>query len=220
MFETLIGVLQFFFHIDRYLSAAIQTYGVLIYLIIFLIIFLETGIVVTPFFPGDSMIFAAGAFAAIGSLNVWLIWILLCIAAVGGDTLNYWIGHYVGPKIFKHKEHWFMRKDYLKKTNQFYEEHGGKTIILARFMPVIRTFAPFVAGIGKMDYKKFFEYNALGGIGWVSLFVFAGYLFGNMPIVKENLTIFIAIIIATSVIPPIYEYIKNKINKKRKKITI
>jgi len=212
MFELLLNFINFFLHLDKYLGIAIQAYGVYVYLILFLIIFMETGFVVTPILPGDSMIFAAGTFAALGSLNPIIIFVLLSIAAIAGDTVNYWIGHFVGPKVFSRKNR-FLKKEYLIKTKNFYQEHGGKTIIIARFIPIIRTFAPFVAGIGKMDYKKFFVYNVFGGIFWVALFTFGGYFFGELSFVKNNFSAVIMAIIIISILPAIIEYIKEKMKK-------
>ncbi len=192
-------------HIDKYLSAIIKTHGPLTYLILFIIIFLETGFVITPFLPGDSLLFVAGAFAAQGSVNILLLFIILALAAILGDTVNYWIGNYFGKGMEKSK---FIKPEYINKTQNFYDKYGGKTIILARFVPIIRTFAPFVAGIGKMEYRKFISFNIIGGIIWVALFLFTGYFFGAIPIIKENLSIVIIIIIAISLIPIIIEYLK------------
>jgi membrane-associated protein len=206
---------EFIIHIDIHLSEIIRSYGVWTYLILFLIIFCETGLVVTPFLPGDSLLFAAGTFAARGDFNVTLLCILLSIAAVLGDTVNYWIGSFVGPKIF-HKEHVrFLNKEYLDRTHKFYEKYGGKTIIIARFVPIIRTFAPFVAGIGNMTYWHFVSYNVIGGIVWIAAFVFAGFYFGNIPIVKNNFTMVIFAIIIISILPGLIEFMRQrKINKK------
>jgi membrane-associated protein len=206
---------EFIMHIDVHLSEIIQSYGVWTYLILFLIIFCETGLVVTPFLPGDSLLFAAGTFAARGDFSVMWLCILLSIAAVLGDTVNYWIGSFVGPKIF-HKEHVrFLNKEYLDRTHKFYEKYGGKTIIIARFVPIIRTFAPFVAGIGSMTYWHFISYNVVGGIIWIMAFVFAGYYFGNIPMVKSNFTMVIFAIIIISILPGVIEFIRqHRINKK------
>ena len=217
--DTLLQLVKFLFefiiHIDVHLSEIIQSYGVWTYLILFLIIFCETGLVVTPFLPGDSLLFAAGTFAARGDFNVMWLCILLSIAAVLGDTVNYWIGSFVGPKIF-HKEHVrFLNKEYLDRTHKFYEKYGGKTIIIARFVPIIRTFAPFVAGIGSMTYWHFISYNVIGGIVWIVAFVFAGYYFGNIPMVKNNFTMVIFAIIIISILPGVIEFIRqHRINKK------
>jgi membrane-associated protein len=206
---------EFIIHIDVHLSEIIQSYGVWTYLILFLIIFCETGLVVTPILPGDSLLFAAGTFAARGDFNVMWLFILLSIAAVLGDTVNYWIGSFVGPKIF-HKEHVrFLNKEYLNRTHQFFEKYGGKTIIIARFVPIIRTFAPFVAGIGSMTYWHFISYNVIGGIVWIAAFVFAGYYFGNITMVKNNFTMVIFAIIIISILPGVIEFIRqHRMNKK------
>ena len=200
-------LVDFILHLDVHLNSIIQNFGIWTYLILFLIIFLETGIVITPFLPGDSLLFAAGSFAALGSLNVWVLFITLTLAAILGDTLNYWIGHYIGPRAFSGNIR-FLKKEYLDRTHEFYEKHGGKTIILARFIPIIRTFAPFVAGVGTMKYRKFISYNVIGGIIWVAIFIFLGYFFGNIPFVKKNFEFVIFGIIAISFIPPIYEFLK------------
>jgi membrane-associated protein len=184
------------------------------YLILFLIIFAETGFVVTPFLPGDSLIFAAGALAAsLGVLNPWLLFGLLTVAAILGDSVNYAIGHAIGPRVFREDVR-FLKREYLDRTHEFYEKHGGKTIILARFMPIIRTFAPFVAGVGAMTYQKFITYNVVGGIVWVGLFTFLGYFFGNIPAVQHNFTYVILGIIFVSVLPPIYEVLRSRSKKK------
>jgi membrane-associated protein len=176
---------------------------------LFLIIFLETGFVIMPFLPGDSLLFASGTFSAIGSLNVWLLWLIVFVAAVLGDTVNYWIGNKVGPRVFD-QDIRFLKREYLEKTQQFYEKHGGKTIILARFVPIVRTFAPFVAGIGTMNYGRFFTYNVVGAFLWASIFIFLGYFFGNIPVVKDNFELAIFGIILISVVPMIIEYFRNR----------
>lgn len=205
------NIIDFIFHIDKYLNVLIQKYGGLVYLFLFIIISLETGLVITPFLPGDSLLFVAGTFAATGSLNVYMLFLLLSLAAIIGDTVNYWIGNYFGEKIFSK----FIKKEHMEKTRSFYDKYGKKTIILARFIPIIRTFAPFVAGIGRMNYLTFLIYNIIGGISWVALFIFAGYFFGAVPFVKDNLTIIILIIIFASFIPAFIEYIKHRIKNKR-----
>jgi membrane-associated protein len=202
-------LVDFILHLDVHLNAIIQNFGIWTYLILFLIIFLETGVVVTPFLPGDSLLFAAGSFAALGSLNVWVLFIILTLAAILGDTLNYWIGHYVGPRAFSGNVR-FLKKEYMDRTHGFYEKHGGKTIILARFIPIIRTFAPFVAGIGAMDYPRFFLFNVTGAVLWVALFTFGGYFFGNLPFVQDNFTIVILVIIVISVLPGVFEFLRDK----------
>lgn len=201
-----------FLHIDKFLGAFIGEYGLFIYLILFIIIFCETGLVIIPFLPGDSLLFAAGAFAALGDLNIVILIIFLGLAAILGDTVNYHIGRYLGPKVLK-DDNKFLKKEYIDKTNKFYETYGGKTIILARFMPIIRTFAPFVAGVGKMNYKKFITFNAIGGIVWVSGILLIGYSFGNIPFVEKNFSIVIIAIIMISLLPAVFELIKNKFFK-------
>jgi len=207
LINTFIEILM---HLDRHLDLVIRSYGTWTYGILFLIIFLETGLVVTPFLPGDSLLFAGGTFAALGSLDVkWLI-ISLSTAAIAGDTVNYWIGNVVGPKVFNKERSRFLNKKYLHRTHQFYERYGGKTIILARFIPIIRTFAPFVAGIGTMTYRRFIIYNVSGGIAWVTLFVLGGYMFGNIPVVKQNFSIAIFAIIILSILPGIIEFLRHR----------
>ncbi len=203
-------IIDFLLHLDKYLGAIIQDFGALTYLILFLVIFCETGLVITPFLPGDSLIFAAGAFSALGSLNVYWLFLLISAAAIIGDTVNYWAGHFFGPKIFKKETGIFLNKKYLDQTAQFYEKHGGKTIIIARFIPIIRTFAPFVAGIGQMNYWRFISYNVFGGIFWVGLFTFGGYFFGTLPLVKNNFTLVIAAIIIISFLPMIIEFLRHR----------
>jgi membrane-associated protein len=208
--ELIKAIIDILLHLDKHLDLVIRNYGFWTYGIFFLIIFLETGLVVTPFLPGDSLLFAAGAFAALGSLDTkWLI-VLLSIAAIAGDTLNYWIGYIVGPKVFSKEKSRFLNKDYLYRTHQFYERYGGKTIILARFIPIIRTFAPFVAGIGSMTYGRFIAYNIAGGIGWVAIFVLGGYFFGNIPSIKQNFSLVIAAIIFLSILPGIIEFLRHR----------
>ena len=213
--EMIKTVFDIFMHLDRHLVSVIQDYGVWTYLILFLIIFCETGLVVTPILPGDSLLFAAGAFAAIGALDVLWLFGLLTVAAVAGDTLNYWAGHYLGPKVFHKKDVRFLNREYLDRTHRFYEKHGGKTIIIARFMPIIRTFAPFVAGIGKMTYIRFIGYNVSGGILWIASFVFGGYYFGNIPMVKKNFTLVIVAIIVLSVLPGVIEFLRHRLKASR-----
>jgi membrane-associated protein len=207
---SILEIANFLIHIDKFAVMAIETYGLWTYLILFLIIFVETGVVIAPFLPGDSLIFIAGAVtASSNTMNIFLLFILLCIAAIAGDTLNYWVGHKAGKKLYQSR---FFRKDYLKKTEEFYHKHGGKTIILARFIPIIRTFAPFVAGVGGMDYTRFLAFNVVGGISWVFIFLMGGYFFGNIPIVQNNLTLIIWLVIFVSLIPPLFQLIKSKIN--------
>ncbi len=198
--ELLRQFVDVFVHLDRHLAAVIGTYGTWTYLLLFLIVFCETGLVVTPFLPGDSLLFAAGTFAALGSLSPWVLFAALAAAAVLGDTVNYWIGKLIGPRAFTGTVR-FLKQEHLRKTEAFYERHGRKTIILARFVPIVRTFAPFVAGIGSMNYPVFLAYNVIGGVAWVALCVFSGYFFGNIPAVRKNFSIAILVIIAISVIP-------------------
>jgi membrane-associated protein len=213
--ELIQYLVDFVLHLDKHLNEIIQNFGVWTYLILFVIIFLETGLVVTPFLPGDSLLFAAGSFAALGSLNVFVLFVLLSFAAILGDTVNYMIGHYIGPRAFSGNIR-FLKVEYLDRTHEFYERHGGKTIILARFIPIIRTFAPFVAGIGAMTYPKFLVYNVVGGVLWVGLFVFGGYYFGNLPIVKENFALVILAIIFISVLPGVIEFFRERARASRK----
>ncbi len=210
--DIIIYFIDFFVHLDKYLPAIIKSFGIWSYVIVFLVIFCETGLVVTPILPGDSLLFALGSFAALGALNIELLLILLCIAAIAGDTVNYAIGHIIGPKIFQYENNRFFKKEYLEKTHQFYEKHGGKTIIIARFMPIIRTFAPFVAGVGAMTYPKFILYNITGGIAWVCTFLLGGYFFGNIPSVKNNFTVVIIVIVIISVLPGFIEYWRQRRN--------
>lgn len=203
---------DFILHLDTHLAELVSQYGVLTYVILFLIVFAETGFVVTPFLPGDSLLFAAGALAALGSLHVGIIIFLLIVAAILGDTVNYWIGYYFGKKIVDHPKIPFINQEHIDKTEQFYKKYGGKTIILARFVPIVRTFAPFVAGVGSMEYGKFITYNVIGGIVWVSIFTTLGYFFGNLAFIKENFHYAIFAIIGLSIVPMIYEYIQHKRN--------
>lgn len=201
---------DFLLHLDIHLNDLITAYGTWTYAILFLIIFCETGLVITPFLPGDSLLFAAGAFAAAGSLDAgWLV-VLLSVAAIVGNIVNYWIGHYLGPRILRHGNVRFLNKHYLERTHRFYEKHGGKTIVIARFLPIIRTFAPFVAGIGFMSYARFMVYNVAAGVFWVGIFIFGGYYFGNLPVVRNNFSAVIAAIIVISTLPALIEYIRHK----------
>ncbi len=204
-----LNFLQIITEADKILISLTQQFGIWIYPILFLIIFLETGFVIAPFLPGDSLLFTAGAIAALGSLNIIFLFLILILAAVLGDNVNYFVGKYVGLKALNYG---FQRK-YLSKTQKFYEKHGGKTIILARFMPFVRTFAPFVAGVGKMDYSKFFIYNIVGGILWVSLFLFMGFYFGNLPFIKENFSLLVIAIIIISILPIIIKIVVDKFRK-------
>ncbi len=205
-------LIDLFLHLDTHLHTLILQYGTVTYVILFMVIFGETGLVVTPFLPGDSLLFAAGTFAAKGSFNLHILIILLAVAAVLGDTVNYWIGHFIGPKIFEKENVRFLKKEYLERTHKFYEKYGGKTIIIARFIPIVRTFAPFVAGIGSMNYSKFIIYNVIGGVIWVLLFTLGGYYFGNITFVKQNFSIAILTIIFISILPGIIEFIRHKMS--------
>jgi membrane-associated protein len=214
-------ILQFFIdfvlHIDVHLAELVQNYGVWIYGILFLIIFCETGLVATPFLPGDSLLFVAGTLAALGSnhINVHLMVLLLIAAAILGDASNYFIGKFFGKKLFRNPNSKIFKQSYLDKTHEFYERHGGKTIIIARFVPIVRTFAPFVAGMGKMTYVHFFSFNVIGGACWVPLFMYAGYFFGEMDFVKHNLSLLIIAIIFVSLLPGIFEIVRQKIKSKK-----
>jgi membrane-associated protein len=215
--EFIKSLIDLFLHLDKHLNEVIQSYGLWTYLILFLIVFCETGLVVTPILPGDSLLFAAGALSATtGSpLNIWVLFLLISIAAIVGDTVNYFIGSYLGPKVFSQEKSRFFKKEHLIRTQKFYEKYGGKTIIIARFIPIIRTFAPFVAGIGTMNYWRFITYNIVGGIFWVAICLTAGYLFGNIPIVKNNFSIVILAIAFLSILPPIIEFIRNRSQAKK-----
>ena len=208
-------LLSFLLHVDDHLLEFIKNYGVWIYAILFLIIFVETGLVVMPFLPGDSLLFAAGALAAsTGAMNPWILIILLFVAAVLGDTLNYQIGKYIGPRVFEIDSR-FINKQHLIKTQQFFEKHGGKTIIFARFIPFARTFVPFVAGAGSMNYKFFLSFNVVGGFLWIASFITLGYMFGNVPVIKDNFTYLIFGIIILSVLPPVIEFMRHKFAKNK-----
>ncbi len=209
--NILTDLLDLFLHLDEHLTVVTQTYGSLTYFFLFLVIFMETGLVITPFLPGDSLLFAAGALAALPGtgLNVGLLFLLLFAAAVIGDTVNYWIGKAIGPRVFE-QNYRFLKREYLERTQAFYAKHGGKTIILARFVPIVRTFAPFVAGVGTMSYRQFILFNIIGGLLWTLLFIFGGYFFGNIPIVKENFEFVILGIIFISVLPMFIEWYRGR----------
>ncbi len=214
--DLIYSLIDFILHIDDHLVEIVNNYQTWTYLILFLIIFAETGLVVTPFLPGDSLLFATGAIIAKPEtdLNVFLMWGLLMVAGILGDLVNYHIGKYIGPKAFSGK-YKFLKKEYLDKTEKFYEKYGGKTIIYARFVPIVRTFAPFVAGVGSMSYAKFASYNIIGAILWVTSFLFIGYFFGGLPIIKDNFTLVVFAIIILLILPPIIEVIKEKYGKKK-----
>lgn len=212
--QFVMGLVNFILHIDTHLAEIISQYGMATYAFLFIIIFAETGFVFTPFLPGDSLLFAAGAFAALGDLGLLGILGTLCVAAVLGDTVNYWIGHFFGEKLIANPRI-PIKKEHIEKTQKFFEKYGGKTIILARFVPIVRTFAPFVAGVGKMNYGKFISFNIIGGISWVMLFTLAGFFFGNIPSVKENFTVVILVIIGISVVPMVFEVVKHKLESSK-----
>jgi membrane-associated protein len=208
--EMIIKFFDMLLHLDKYIDLLIRDYGMWTYLIFFIIVFCETGLVVTPFLPGDSLLFVAGTFAALGSLNLTWLLVLLTIAAILGDTINYWIGNYIGPKVFQMQNSRVFRKEYLDRTHQFYEKYGPITIVIGRFIPIIRTFAPFLAGVGSMTYGKFLVYNVVGGILWIASFTLGGYFFGNLPFVKKNFTLVIVAIIVISVMPTVIEYLRQR----------
>jgi len=208
-------IFDFIIHIDVHLGTIISTYGLVTYIILFGIIFMETGLVFTPFLPGDSLLFAAGAFAALGSLNIFVLWIVLLLAAWIGNSSNYWIGHFFGKKIVAHPKI-PIDEEHIRETKKFFDRYGGKTIVLARFMPFFRTFAPFVAGVSRMDYKQFISYDLIGGFSWVTIGVFAGYFFGNIKIVRENFSLVIIGVILISLVPIVVEYVKHRRHANRK----
>lgn len=211
--ELLSQFVDLFLHLDRHLAALVANYGTWVYAILFLIVFCETGLVVMPLLPGDSLLFVAGTLAGAGHLDPVLLGLLLMVAAILGDTVNYAIGRHVGPAVFRNEQARFFKREYLLRTQAFYEKHGGKTIIIARFIPIIRTFAPFVAGVGTMAYRRFLSFNVVGGIAWVVMFVGAGYFFGDLPVVKQNLTLFIFAIIVLSIMPGVIEYLRHRYAK-------
>jgi membrane-associated protein len=196
-----------------HLAELVEKTGSVSYVVIFLIIFMETGLVVTPFLPGDSLLFGLGAIAATGVFNIWVLYLILILAAVTGDSVNYWIGKRIGPKAYESKSR-FLNKNNLDKAHRFYEKHGGKAIIISRFVPVVRSFAPFIAGIAGMDYREFLSFNLIGGVAWISLFLWAGYLFGNIPFVKQNFDLVIILIVIVSLIPVLIEYLKSRSENK------
>jgi membrane-associated protein len=211
--DIILALVDFIIHIDVHLASITSSYGLWAYAILFLIVFAETGLVVAPFLPGDSLLFAAGAICAIGTLDVGLLVLLLIVAAILGDSLNYSIGRRFGDAIVRSRLGRFIRPAYIQRTQAFYERHGGKTIILARFMPIVRTFAPFVAGVGNMHYPRFLLYNVIGGIVWVAGFALLGYWFGNMPAIKKNFSLVILAIIVLSVMPGIVEYVRHRMRR-------
>lgn len=210
--DIIMNLVNFILHIDTHLVQLLATYGMATYAIIFGIIFIETGLVLTPFLPGDSLLFAAGAMSAIGSFNIWIILPLIILAAIAGDNSNYWIGHFFGEKMIANPKI-PIRKEHIEKTQRFFEKYGKKTIILARFVPIVRTFTPFVAGVGKMNYRTFLPFDIAGGIAWVSIFILAGFFFGNIPSIKHNFSLVIIAIILVSVVPMVVEAVKHKLKK-------
>jgi membrane-associated protein len=214
--EFLAYILDIFIHLDMHLSGLIAQFGPYIYVILFIVIFSETGLVVAPFLPGDSLLFVIGAFAAKGDFELGLIFAVLSAAAITGNMVNYQMGRYLGPKVF-HGQTRFLKKEYLESTHKFYEKHGAKTIVIARFLPIIRTFAPFVAGIGRMNYTRFTIYNIIGCLAWLISFILGGYFFGNVPIVKQNLTIVILAIVVLSFVPSVIEFMRQRRNMRKSK---
>lgn len=208
-------VIDFILHIDQHLTALSAQYGMWIYAILFLIIFCETGLVATPFLPGDSLLFAAGGIAAVGRMNIHIMVLILLVAAIFGDAVNFMIGKYFGAKLFSNPDSKIFRRAYLEKTHAFYEKHGGKTIIIARFVPIVRTFAPFVAGMGDMHYGRFIRYNIIGALAWVLLFSYLGYFFANIPLVKNNLGLVLGAIIVISILPAVIEIVRAKYAAKK-----
>lgn len=208
-------VIDFILHIDQHLTSLSAQYGMWIYAILFLIIFCETGLVATPFLPGDSLLFAAGGIAAVGGMNIHIMVLILLVAAILGDAVNFMIGKYFGAKLFSNPDSKIFRRAYLEKTHAFYEKHGGKTIIIARFVPIVRTFAPFVAGMGNMHYGRFIRYNIIGALAWVLLFSYLGYFFANIPLVKNNLGLVLGAIIVISILPAIIEIVRAKYAAKK-----
>lgn len=213
--EIIKFLIDFILHIDVHLGQIISNYGIATYVILFLIIFMETGLVFTPFLPGDSLLFAAGAFAALNSLNIWVLLLIMTVAAILGDTANYWIGHFFGKKIVAHPKI-PIDETHIEETRKYFDKYGGKTIILARFMPFIRTFAPFVAGVSRMKYDQFLSYNVIGGILWVGIATLSGYFFGNIAFVKENFSLVIIGVILISLVPIVFELVSKKMKKKKK----
>ena len=212
--DLLSGLFDALVHLDKHLLEAVQSYGGWVYLLLFLIVFCETGLVVTPFLPGDSLLFVAGTVAGAGSMNVHLLVVLLIAAAVLGDSVNYAIGRWLGPRVFRRDDSWFFKRAYIERTHAYFDRYGGRTIVIARFIPIIRTYAPFVAGIGRMDYYRFLMFNVGGAVLWVALITYAGYLFGNVPIVKNNLTVVILGIILLSISPGIVEYLRHRLRQR------
>ena len=213
--EFVSALFQVFVHLDQHLLSVAQDYGVWVYLLLFLIVFCETGLVVTPFLPGDSLLFVAGTVSGAGAMNVHVLALLLTLSAVAGDSLNYAIGRWIGPRVFRRVDSWFFKRAYLERTHRFFERFGGRTIVIARFVPIVRTYAPFVAGVGQMDYRRFAAFNVSGAILWVGLIIYAGYLFGNVSVIKNNLSVVILGIILLSMSPGLVELVRHKLAARR-----
>jgi len=211
--EIVLPLLDLFLHLDKHLAALLQQYGPWIYLLLFLIVFCETGLVVAPFLPGDSLLFVAGALWAAAGMDVYALMATLIAAAMLGDNCNYWIGRYLGPRVFRWENSRFFNRKALDYTHAFYDRHGGKTVVLARFLPLVRTFAPFVAGVGRMHYPRFMSFSVIGALAWVVLLVYAGYFLGNIPVVRQNLTAVILVIIAISLAPLFIEFLKTRFRR-------
>jgi membrane-associated protein len=211
--ELIAQLVDIFLHLDNYLGTFLNDYGLWVYALLFVIIFAETGFVVTPFLPGDSLLFVAGTLAAGSGLDVqWLIPLLIA-ASFGGDNTNYWIGHHLGPRVFRHTDSRLLNREYLDRTRDFYNRHGGKTILLARFLPILRTFAPFVAGVGHMPYSRFLAFSFAGSVLWIGLFVLAGYFFGHLPVVRKNLTLVMLVIIVISILPGAIAWLRHRFGR-------
>jgi membrane-associated protein len=217
--ELITNFIDIILNLDKYLVELVSRYGTFSYAILFAIIFCETGLVVTPFLPGDSLLFAVGALASTGALDVYIVAVLLMLAAIIGDSTNYWIGYSVGPRVFSSESSRWLNRSHLERTHRFYEKYGVKTVVIARFMPIVRTFAPFVAGIGRMNYLRFLTFSVLGSILWIGSFVTAGYLFGNIPVVKDNFTLVVLAIIFISILPAVIEAVRARREKKEVKVS-
>jgi membrane-associated protein len=217
--ELITNFIDILLNLDKYLVELVSRYGTFSYAILFAIIFCETGLVVTPFLPGDSLLFAVGALASTGALDVYIVAVLLMLAAIIGDSTNYWIGYSVGPRVFSSESSRWLNRSHLERTHRFYEKYGVKTVVIARFMPIVRTFAPFVAGIGRMNYLRFLTFSVLGSILWIGSFVTAGYLFGNIPVVKDNFTLVVLAIIFISILPAVIEAVRARREKKEVKVS-
>jgi membrane-associated protein len=213
--ELLRQAVDLFLHLDEHLRSILEAYGGWTYAILFTVVFCETGLVVTPFLPGDSLLFAVGTFAAAGALDLWWSMLLLTAAAILGDTVNYWVGYALGPKLQREGKLRFVKREHLERTHRFYEKYGGKTIIIARFVPIVRTLAPFVAGVGSMTYGRFMSYNVIGGVAWVLLCTLGGYFFGNLPVVQDNFSLVILGIIAVSLLPGLFEIWRARRSRRR-----